>query len=201
MTKWKFQTFSCRVSRLWKTTADETHSQRKCLKIFLEKGRQGNNLQLVRNCCTQVMVRRPSELFLILFSFQKGYFSVVTSCHKFLWMAMFSHRPHSCLAVFVNVRLFYHRNKFLPQCIVTWSIQNEITSFQIVSFSHRKNSQQRYWSGFATDDFVAWAYFIFRRLERDQKWKSVNVLYCLWMTITYPILNRLPQDKVLQNPC
>ena len=117
-----------------KNTADETASQRKGLKIFLDKGRQGNNLQSVRNCCTQVLVpRASSKLFLILFSF--------------------------------NVRLFYHRNKFLPQCIVTWSIQNEITSFQIDSFPHRKNSQQRHWSGFATDDFVAWAYFTFRRLE------------------------------------
>ena len=167
MTKWKFRTFSSRVSRFWKNITDETLSQRKSLKIFLEKGRQVNKLQLVRNCCTHVLARRPSELFLILFSFQKSHFSVVTSCYKFLWMAMFSHRPRSCLIVFVNVRLFYHRNKFLPQCIVTWSIQNEITSFQIVSFSQRKNSQQRYWSWFATDDFVAWAYFIFRRLERD----------------------------------
>ena len=145
--KWKFPTFSSRVSWFWKNTADETPSQRKGLKIFLEKGRQGNNLQLVRNCCTQVLVGRPSELFLILFSFQKSYFSVLTSCQKFLWMAMFSHRPPSCLAVFVNVRLFYHKNKFLPQCIVTWSIQNVITSFQIVSFSQRKNSQQRYCLG------------------------------------------------------
>ena len=140
MAKWKFPTFSSRVSRFWKNTADdETPSQRKSLKIFLEKGHQGNNLQLIRKFCTQVLARRPSELFLILFSFQKSYFSVVTSCHKFLWMAMFSHRPRSCLAVFVNVRLFYHRNKFFPQCIVTWSIQNEITSFQIVSFSQQKN--------------------------------------------------------------
>ena len=53
-------------------------------------------------------------------------------------MAMFSHRPRSCLAVFINVRLFYHKNKFLPQCIVTWSIQNEITSFQTDSFSQEK---------------------------------------------------------------
>ena len=64
-------------------------------------------------------------------------------------------RPRSCWAVFINVRLFYHKNKFVPQCIVTWSIQNEITSFQTDSFSQGKNSQQRHWSGFATYDFVA----------------------------------------------
>ena len=119
-------------------SADETASQRKGVKVFLEKGRQGNNLQLVRNCCTYILVPRPSELFLILFSFQKSYFSVMTSFHKFLWMAMFSHRPRSCLKVFINVRLFYHKNKFLPQRIVTWSIQNEITSFQTDSFPQRK---------------------------------------------------------------
>ena len=142
-----------------------------------------------------------TKLFLILFFFQKNYFSVATSWHKFLWMAMFSHKPCSCLAVFINVRLFHHKNKFLPQCIVTWSNQNEINSFQTDSFSQLMNSQKRHWSGFTTDDFVEWAYFTSGRLERDRKWKSVNLLCCPWMTITNRILNRLPQNNVLWNPC
>ena len=82
---------------------------------------------------------------------------------------MFSHRPRSCLAVLVNVRLFYHKNKFLPQYIVTWSIQNEITSFQIDSFSQRKNSQQRHWSGVRHRRLCGMGLFYFQETGKRQE--------------------------------
>ena len=94
-------------------------------------------------------------------------------------MAMFSHRLRSCLTDFVIVGLFYHKNKFLPQCIVTWSIQNEISSFQIDSFSQRKNSQQRHWCGFATDDCGMGLFYFWKTGKRQEVEISKSALLSL----------------------
>ena len=101
-----------------------------------------------------------------------------------------------CLFVLPQKQVFAAMHCYLKY--IEW---NNLYS-KLIRFHNEKTSKSDTGLGSLQTTLTLWHWpIVFFRDWKDRKWKSVNLLCCFWMTITYRILNRLPQDKVLWNPC